>query len=1116
MAITQSASTADDPKASVAIVGDQITYKLYVTNAGPATLTNVKVTNVLPSSLQFQSADNGYVLTGGNIVTYTFPQLSPNPGNPLTLTLVASVTSNAIVGKTIVNNGYSVSSDTTGIVQGAVPAGTTIIPPLEVVLVGGGSAVIPGQSITYTLNVTNRSPGKIKGITVTVPVPGPANLLAYSFVDASGANLPGPQTTTGSVSLNGGNLIFTLDSLKPKKAEHLEFTVVVPVDVDPAAAIVQEGAQVTTKTSVGGVNSFTLPDTTTPLTGAQAAYLPQVAFAKLPIDGIALEQLFGANPKLKKNLFKAVGAALADPTLIKEVEAIYPGLAAFTKTTATIPGLVAAFNPDVSYESSNDADTTFVSTVTAPTASDPTYIAFVLEYYNGGSATVANVVLQDQVPTGTSIYAPQSTTYNGSVIINKKLGNPASGGNLEILGGGTTLRFHVGDVAPGTAGFVVYKVRVLGPGETGAPSVDSVISTSGSVLSSTSLSHTYPGQPDGQDLTVVGRYAYYFDSYTVSAVTTGNSPAVIYDIPYENTGSRKSKIFEIDDPIPAGLAYVESQILDGNHAVIPTTATLPGAVEAPSDPTSGTLVFHPPLFNKKGVLKPGQGGFIRVYFAPTGTDNGAFVHSPFIPASSYDTTSARDIHTPHPTTVLRPGTRAAGSTPMVTATSRTLVDNGARAKIFIALVLPFTMVEGVPSDVFVVEGSLNDVTVNDTVAGNPVVTLPAGIDFGAAELGTDVASVAGTKAANGTTQAVVDFVSELPAHSASIAKFSVTPEVGSAGEVEFPGCGVNFVNGLPLALQTGPVHVKVLTASDARRLPVLKGQVAGAVLKDVDTSNTLFSGFINNITAASHIAVVAGTSAVSASNGAFVVPLLSGNVLAMGPAGTVGAQGQARSTQTTAFDYVFATGAATDVTIAPAAGRNGVMTPAQSARAMLSGIVNNAAGNAVTMGAASIFNGGGGTIISQDGGSLIGQDGNGSPTGQMASGLISEGGNGIATGIANTVGVIGENSSGAIGENSSGVISNDGGSVISNDGGSIVNTQGGQIVTSSGAAGAIGENSSGIISQDGNGLIGTPGQGAGIDANAAGCINQVGSPSAASLIGQDGNGLSSKSPVPTK
>ena len=764
-----------------------------------------------------------------------------------------------------------------------------------------------------------------------------------------------------------------------------------------------------------------------------------------------------------------------------------------------------ALNPDVSFDNDTSDGNAHV-TVAAPTAASPTYIAFVLPYSNNGSATVPQVVLKDRVPEGTSIYQSDGATYNGSVLINKKPGKVASGGNVEITDNGRTLLFHVGDLAPGANGFVVYKVRVLGPGESGAPSVDTVLSTSGSVLSSPFLSHDYIGQPDGDDITVVGRYNYYLESTQYTSNTADLSQGITYEIYYQNTGTRKSKILEIDDPIPAGTQYVGCELLDGNHQSLPGIGIPAGAVDVPTDPANGTLVFHPPAFTGSGKVKPGDSGFIRVFFLPLGDGRRVFTHTPSIPGSSFGTASA-----------VRPGgtrarveallgavTRAAGSDAKVTSSNRTRADDSSLAKSFVTLATPMVMVEGQTSEIFVGAGSLSDTPLNVSNAGFLTVTLPKGVQFVSSfDLGTDLASYRTATTSDGLTQVLIDFPNGLTAHGAAVAKFLVRPQTGAAGTaVAFPGVGLGLDPGTAYAIQTGPVNVQILPASHAS-VSTIQSQVAGTVLQTVSTSNPLLHEFVSNINDGSRIVLVAGADALSVTNGAIIVPLLGtpGNVLAMGPSSTVGGQGGARQTSTARGDFKCSTGLNTDVVIDAAAGRNNTTLPAQSADTLLHAVTTNAGGNGVSLGALTILNGGGHNIISQDGNGLVSEKGNGL-TGQTVTGVISNDGGTFAAGLSHAA---------ALTTGGKSPISDAGGNlaakglVISNDGGTFVSTLGGNAVHAAGTNGIIGENSSGILGENGSGLVGTADNTAGLSATAGGCLHQVGSTSG--IISQDGNGL---------
>ena len=1086
--INESANTVDSPNAAVAIVGDEITYTFTVRNDGKETFTNVKVINQLPSFLHLESADNGYTVDSSNKVTWSFPTLSPTTGTPLTLKLVVSVTSDAFVGKVFNNRSFAVTADGAD-VQGTDIINTTVVQPLEVIVTSNSASVVPGQQITFKIDVYNRTGGTIKQVSLSIPIPSTVNYVPGSAMildDAGNVPIPAPAMKDGTAdpAINGTNLLAYFGNIKANAKAHLALTVTVPFDVDPTSAIVFAGPQVTTKTSVGGANSFTLPDTSAPLSGLGAVAPPIIGFSKIVADATGILQLSLAQPKLLKNLEKSLPVAAADPAALAQLEKVYPGLATLNPLTATLPDVLAVLNPDVSFETSSVVDGFYATTVAAPTAQKATYVAFVLPYANSGGATATDVVIQDRVPAGMTLYEPGTGVYNGSILINGKPVDPGDAAKLEILDDGRTLRFHVADVKAGKSGFVIYKARVLGPNEAGAPSVDSVLTSSGSVLSSTSLSRTYIGQPDGRDITVTGKYAYFLEPTQYSSNTTGPDQGVVYETRYVNTGTKASKILEIDVPVPAGMVYVGRELYDLNHVALPANGIQPGSTEVPADPTSGTVVFHPPLFTSSGKVAAKDGGIIREFFQPlpNALANGyrVFVHSPTIPATSYGMTNAVSPGVTRVRKAVGPVTRNAVGPATTGASNTTRVDDPSIPRLFIALAMPMSMTEGQTSEVFVAAGSLNGQPLNDFAAGELLFTLPPGVQFGEGEVGTDPAFFSTQKTAAGLTQVQVSFGNGLPANGASVAKFTVKPQSGTAGTTPlvFPGCALGFDPRSPVALQTGPVKVQVLSAADAARLAAgpgqIQGQVTGTALTSVDTSNPLLKDFVSHINGTSRTIIIAGASALSITNGAVVIPLLgsSQNVLAMGPATAVGAQGAARQVKTADFSFNAATGAGMDITVGQATGSGGTM-PAQSAAALTTGVGSGTANNGVKLGVVNILNGGASNVVSNDGGSLIGDDGS-SLTGVQVSGVIARDGAGLAAGNGNTSGLV---------SNSSGTLQN-AALLIGQDGNGLIATKGGSALAASGAN---------LVSNSSGTLTGTSDNTVALHATASGNLVQVGS-----------------------
>jgi uncharacterized repeat protein (TIGR01451 family)/gliding motility-associated-like protein len=163
------------------IAGNNITYTITVTNNGPTLAQNVQLTDALGTGLSFVSASSS---TG----TWNNPVWNIGTmanGATATLTLVANVASN-VTGT--VSNTATVSSPTYDPVPGNNTAtqNTTVITraDLAVTKTDSPDPVVAGQSLTYTITVTNS---------------GPSDALDVSLLD----NLPAGLTVTNVSTLDG-------------------------------------------------------------------------------------------------------------------------------------------------------------------------------------------------------------------------------------------------------------------------------------------------------------------------------------------------------------------------------------------------------------------------------------------------------------------------------------------------------------------------------------------------------------------------------------------------------------------------------------------------------------------------------------------------------------------------------------------------------------------------------------------------------------------------------------------------------------------------------------------------------------------------------------------------
>lgn len=204
--------------------GASVAYTITLTNNGPDAASNVVVNDVLPSELLFQSIN---VPAGFNCTT---PAVGANgtinctaasmaSGTTATFTLVAQLTGNA-VGP--INNTATATSDTgdnnSSNDSGNAPpvtVGGSGTADLSVVKSTQTTTATPGDTVTYTIVVTNGGPNAANDVIVNDALP--ASLLFQSITAAPtftcttpavGAN--GTITCLGGPLANGATATFTL------------------------------------------------------------------------------------------------------------------------------------------------------------------------------------------------------------------------------------------------------------------------------------------------------------------------------------------------------------------------------------------------------------------------------------------------------------------------------------------------------------------------------------------------------------------------------------------------------------------------------------------------------------------------------------------------------------------------------------------------------------------------------------------------------------------------------------------------------------------------------------------------------------------------------------------
>ena len=239
-------------------VGQNLTYTIKVTNNGPSLATGVVLTDDLTSNATFDSAsvDTGGTPTfsNGMLVTDIGGLAS---GQTSTLTIIVTPTATAVsIGATASVLGNEIDPNLGNNVTGV----TTAVTPVADLVLGTDSAnprpVQVGQSLTYSIHVTNFGPSPAAGVVMTQDLPA-----GFTFVSAT--------PSVGTATQSGGVVTANLGTLASGATATL--TVVV-----------------TAKTSAIGTNTSNVRVTTTTKDLNPANNTERIVSDVVPVSDLAI------------------------------------------------------------------------------------------------------------------------------------------------------------------------------------------------------------------------------------------------------------------------------------------------------------------------------------------------------------------------------------------------------------------------------------------------------------------------------------------------------------------------------------------------------------------------------------------------------------------------------------------------------------------------------------------------------------------------------------------------------------------------------------------------------------------------------------------------------------
>ncbi len=173
-------------------VGSTLTYTIIISNNGPDTATGVSLTDTLPADVNYQSASAGCTYNAGpHTVTCNVGTINNGGSNNVVITVIPTVAGN-------ITNSASVTATTTDPNAGndTASAATTVDPLQADLLVTKSDNLDPitiGDTLTYTITVTNNGPDTATGVSLTDTLPAGVNYQSSSAVCTYNA---GPHTVT--------------------------------------------------------------------------------------------------------------------------------------------------------------------------------------------------------------------------------------------------------------------------------------------------------------------------------------------------------------------------------------------------------------------------------------------------------------------------------------------------------------------------------------------------------------------------------------------------------------------------------------------------------------------------------------------------------------------------------------------------------------------------------------------------------------------------------------------------------------------------------------------------------------------------------------------------------
>ena len=436
-------------------VGDNVTYTVAVTNNGPHTAENVVMTDDLPNgvSFGFVTSSQGSCSEINGVVSCNLGNI--NNGNTVIVTITVNTTSDGVI-----TNIASVTSTTNDPdnSNNSVSEQTTVFPTVQADLsVNKNDVVDPvtvGDSLTYTITVTNNGPETAKDVVLIDNLPGGLSFVSHTTTQGICGQSNGVVTCNIGTMNNGKTVTVTIVAKSTNTGNVTNTASVTSSTADPNSNNNSSSEQTVIKPLPGADLEISKIDLLDPVAeGANVTYTinvinngPDIAENVLITDNLPNNVNYISSTSSQGSCIESNGIIACTVGNIENGGSVEVTVMVQSITSGLIINTVSVTSSTVDPDSNNNSTTEQTTVTSIPLADlsiqkidmiDPVTIGDSIHYEitvtNNGPDEANNVVLTDQLPGEVefvSVFSVVGTCSESAGLVTCSLGNIGNGSTV--------------------------------------------------------------------------------------------------------------------------------------------------------------------------------------------------------------------------------------------------------------------------------------------------------------------------------------------------------------------------------------------------------------------------------------------------------------------------------------------------------------------------------------------------------------------------------------------------------------------------------------------------------------------------------------------------------------